>query len=78
MRILFFDHLKNVTGQGDVELPVGAVDLNGLWEKLLAAYPDLARYRSSVRVACNWEYVGAGAHFTDADEVALIPPVSGG
>ena len=78
MHILFFAHLKSVTGQSKAELFLGDVDTAGFWGKLIAAYPGLARFRGSVRLARNSEYVGPDARFTDADEVALIPPVSGG
>jgi molybdopterin converting factor subunit 1 len=78
VRILFFAHLKDVTGQAEVEMTAGELDADGLWQKLIAAYPGLARFRGSVRLARNQEYVGREARFTDADEVALIPPVSGG
>jgi molybdopterin converting factor subunit 1 len=78
MRILFFAHLKNVTGCPEMTLSCGAVDADGLWRQLAKAHPGLAPYRSSVRLARNSEYVGGDALFTDADEVALIPPVSGG
>ncbi len=78
MRILFFAHLKNVTGCQEIELSCGDVDADGLWRKLTEAHPGLAPYRRSVRLARNSEYVGAEAVFTAADEVALIPPVSGG
>lgn len=78
MRILFFAHLKNVTGCQEIELSCGVVDTDGLWRNLTRAHPGLAPYRGSVRLARNSEYVGPDASFTDADEVALIPPVSGG
>lgn len=78
MRILLFAHLKNVTGCREIELSCGNVDTENLWRKLTEAHPGLAPYRGSVRLARNSEYVGPDAHFTDADEVALIPPVSGG
>jgi molybdopterin converting factor subunit 1 len=78
MRILFFAHLKDVTGQAEVEMTAGELDADGLWQKLIATYPGLERFRGSVRLAKNSEYVGPDARFTDADEVALIPPVSGG
>jgi MoaE-MoaD fusion protein len=78
MRILFFAHLKHLTGCHQINLPCGAVDANGLWRQLIEAYPALALHRGSVRLARNSEYVGHDALFTDADEVALIPPVSGG
>ncbi len=78
MRILFFAHLKNITRCAEMNLPGGDVDADGLWQKLIEAYPELGRFRGSVRLAKNSEYVGRDARFTDADEVALIPPVSGG
>jgi len=79
MRVLFFAHLKDVTGTAHAEIKLGAsLDTDALWQKLIAAYPGLARHRASVRLARNCEYAGANASFDDADEVALIPPVSGG
>jgi len=78
MRILFFAHLKDMTGQAEVEMTTGELDAASLWQKLIATYPGLGRFRGSVRLAKNSEYVGPDARFTDADEVALIPPVSGG
>ncbi len=78
MRILFFAHLKDITRCAEMNLPGGDVDADGLWQKLIAAHPELGRFRSSVRLARNSEYVSRDARFTDADEVALIPPVSGG
>ncbi len=78
MHILLFAHLQDAAGCARFELNCGDVDADGLWRKLIAAHPGLARFRSSVRLAKNSEYVGADVRFTDADEVALIPPVSGG
>jgi molybdopterin synthase catalytic subunit len=78
MRVLLFAQLKDAVGRSELQLETGVVDAEGLWRRLLQDYPALARYRRSVRLARNSEYVGAEARFTDADEVALIPPVSGG
>lgn len=78
MRVLFFAQLKEAVGRSEFEFETGELDAEGLWRHLLQAYPVLERYRRSVRLARNAEYVGADARFTDADEVALIPPVSGG
>jgi molybdopterin converting factor small subunit len=49
-----------------------------LWELLLARWPGLAAYRAQTRLARNGVYAGANEVFADSDEVALIPPVSGG
>jgi molybdopterin converting factor subunit 1 len=78
MRILFFAHLKDVTRCAELDLACGDTDAEGLWRALISVQPGLERFRGSVRLARNSEYVGPDARFNDADEVALIPPVSGG
>lgn len=78
MRVLFFAHLKHVTGCAEMPLEAGPLDTEALWQRLLAAHPGLAPFRSSVRLARNAEYAPPDARFEPGDEVALIPPVSGG
>ena len=79
MRVLFFAQLKDAAGCDSTEL-ASAAPLNAeqLWAELLKQFPKLAAYRPSVRLAKNCEYAPSEATFTDTDEVALIPPVSGG
>jgi len=79
MRVLFFAHLKDVTGQesANIILPFPH-DGSQLWGRLLELYPALAAHQSKVRLSRNWEYVTAETLFQNEDEVALIPPVSGG
>ena len=79
MRILFFAQLKDVTGCDSVELAAASpMDGEMFWVELLKKFPKLAAHRTNVRLARNWEYAAPDAQFTNADEVALIPPVSGG
>ena len=78
MRILFFAQLRDVTGKAEIELARDELTTNALWTELMTAYPGLAPFRSVVRLARNQEYVGQDARFAETDEVALIPPVSGG
>jgi molybdopterin converting factor subunit 1 len=78
MRILFFGHLKDITHCDEMTLRCDKADADEVWRKLLEAQPGLEPCRRSVRLARNSEYVGREARFTDQDEVALIPPVSGG
>ena len=78
MKILFFGHLKDITGCGETLLRGSDTDADGVWRALLQAYPGLNPSRRMVRLARNSEYVGPEARFQDTDEVALIPPVSGG
>jgi len=49
-----------------------------LLDRIGAAYPALAALRASLLVAINYEYVGADTPLAGGEEVALIPPVSGG
>jgi molybdopterin converting factor subunit 1 len=79
MRILFFAQLKDATECDSIEIAFSSsVTADELWAELLKNYPALEGHRSSVRLAKNFEYTPATARFSDADEVALIPPVSGG
>ena len=57
----------------DVELPPGA-RVRDVW----AAVPGLGPEPAGVLYALNQEYVPADAELADGDELALIPPVSGG
>jgi len=79
MRILFFAQLKDATGCDSVEIAV-ATPLSGeqFWAELLKQFPKLAAHRANVRLARNWEYAMPDAQFANSDEIALIPPVSGG
>lgn len=79
MKILFFAQVKDVVGCPAIEwdLP-GPIDIDAVWDQLIAEYPVLAGYRDSTRLARNGSYVVEGEMFQPGDEVALIPPVSGG
>jgi molybdopterin converting factor subunit 1 len=79
MRVLFFAQLKDATGCDSTELSVvSPLNAGQLWAELLKQFPKLAAHRASVRLARNQEYALPDAQFLNADEVALIPPVSGG
>ena len=60
-----------------VELPDGA-DVEAAWAVLVARHPVLAPGRPSMRFARNGEYADPTTRLSDGDEVAMIPPVSGG
>jgi len=78
MSILFFAQLREVAGVETAELGADGVTAEGLWELLVARWPGLAAHRADVRLARNGVYAAAGEIFSAQDEVALIPPVSGG
>ena len=79
MRVLFFAQLKDATGCDSIELaPAAPLNAEVLWAELLKKFPKLAAHRATVRLARNWEYAPPDVRFSSTDEVALIPPVSGG
>jgi molybdopterin converting factor subunit 1 len=78
MRVLFFAQLKDATGCDSAELVLPVANTEQLWRELLKKFPKLAAHRANVRLARNWEYAVPDMKFSDTDEVALIPPVSGG
>jgi len=79
MRVLFFAQVKDATGCASVEVDAPApIKAEALWRELLKRFPALETHRRTVRLARNSEYASADTQFANGDEVALIPPVSGG
>jgi molybdopterin converting factor subunit 1 len=79
MTILLFHTLKEALGQSEIPLPIGKpIASNELWELLVHKHPQLKPYRKHTRMACNQSYVTEETLIYPGDEVALIPPVSGG
>lgn len=70
---------RELVGEREVtlELPAGAT-VDDAWSELAARYPAIAPGRASLRFARNGEYADPGEPLKDGDEVAFIPPVSGG
>lgn len=60
-----------------LELPIGAT-VEDAWAAVVEVVPALAPGRRSLRFAVNGDYVRPDAHLADGDELACIPPVSGG
>ncbi len=79
MRILFFAQTKDAAETSELEIKIsGSIGIEEIWDKLIAQKPKLAGFRKTTRLARNGEYADVKTKFTDTDEVALIPPVSGG
>ncbi len=65
------------TNRLDVEVP-GNATIEDAWTALVALHPALADGRPYVRFARNGDYAAPETRLADGDEVACIPPVSGG
>jgi molybdopterin synthase catalytic subunit len=79
VRVRLFAVQRELAGTRDVSLvlPDGATLEDG-WSALVAQYPVLAPGRSAVRFARNGAYADPSDPLADGDEIAVIPPVSGG
>jgi len=78
-RVLFFGMLRDIAGMSreEAEFPEGA-DLHSVFASYAARFPrfnDLAR---SIVMARNQEFADPATKLADGDEVAFLPPVSGG
>ncbi len=79
VRVRFFGMLKEIAGrEGEMlRLPEGA-RVADLLDQCASSAPNLKDYFSVIAVALNQEYSERDAVLHEGDEVALIPPVSGG
>lgn len=79
VRILFFGVLKDLAGQGGeaLDLPENAT-LGDVLSHYEARIPGLQEWASSIAMSVNHEYAGPEAKLSQGDEIALLPPVSGG
>jgi len=79
VRVRYFAGHRDITGKAteQVELEPGAT-VGTLWELLSARYPRLAAYGGRLLYAVNQDYGTLATELHEGDELAFIPPVSGG
>jgi molybdopterin converting factor subunit 1 len=77
--IRLFARLREAAGRDlfTCDVPAGA-SVGDVWRRLAETYPALAPFGSSVSCAVNADFARPGARVHDGDEVAFLPPVSGG
>jgi MoaE-MoaD fusion protein len=79
VKIIFFAGAREAVGRREILLEVGSEETaGGLLAKVTDQFPSLHRLSASFRLAVNHEYVEGTYRLADGDEVAMIPPVSGG
>ena len=77
--VRLFARLREIAGTPDIQLEVPAGSTAGhAWRSLAARYPGLEAYESSISCAVNEDYARMTAQLRDGDEIAFLPPVSGG
>ncbi len=79
VKVLFFGITHDLTGcaQEQVELPEGEC-VEGLRRRCESRFPQLLTVGSSLVLAVNQEIANASTSLRDGDEIAFMPPVSGG
>ena len=79
IRVRLFAMQRETAGTRELrlEVPVGST-VDDAWSAVVGVVPALASGRSSLRFAVNGDYSDPGRTLADGDEVACIPPVSGG
>jgi MoaE-MoaD fusion protein len=77
--LLYFAMFREQIGKASEQLSVPAGTVAGdMFDIVTANHPSLSGMRASTMVMVNEEYADPGQALRDGDEVALIPPVSGG
>jgi len=79
VRVHFFAQLNRTLGLSElsIELPNGATASDAL-QACVVRFPDHSGLFDKIAIAINMEYCDSDARLCSGDEIALIPPVSGG
>jgi molybdopterin converting factor subunit 1 len=77
--VRLFARLRDIAGAAELarDVPPGAT-IGSVWKTLINEFPELARYERSISTAVNADYARMDHAVCEGDEVAFLPPVSGG
>ena len=79
IKVLFFASCRDIAGCRDAEIEIlEGTTVEAFKRDLLVQYPGLVIFSNVLSVAVNTEYAVDSTVLRAGDEVALIPPVSGG
>jgi molybdopterin synthase catalytic subunit len=79
VKVLFFGVLREIAGRGEdcLDLPDGAT-LSAVFDHYAQRHPRLGEMKSSILLARNQQFSRGAVPVQEGDEIALLPPVSGG
>jgi molybdopterin converting factor subunit 1 len=79
IKVLLFGAAADRAGTRETALPVEeGSTLAEIWPLLAERHPDLAPMRDTLAFAVNGEYARGNDGVSPGDEIAVLPPVSGG
>ena len=77
--VRLFARLRDIAGASELGRNVApGATIGSVWQQLVADFPELAVYERSISSAVNADYARMDQPVHDGDEVAFLPPVSGG
>jgi molybdopterin converting factor subunit 1 len=77
--VRLFARLRDIAGAAELSRDVApGATIGSVWGQLVQEFPDLADYERSISAAVNADYARMDQTVRDGDEVAFLPPVSGG
>jgi molybdopterin converting factor subunit 1 len=79
VKVLFFGQLRDITGRAEDALELNAGATAGtVFEHYASRFPPIAALSDSIVIARNHSFTARSAPVSEGDEIALLPPVSGG
>jgi molybdopterin synthase catalytic subunit/molybdopterin converting factor small subunit len=78
LRVLCFGRLRELVAPEIVAELSSPATVADLWRSLREQYPALAPYDRAIAIAVNQTFASSSTPLSEGDEVALLPPVSGG
>ena len=77
--VRLFARLREAAGTSDIPLQLASGStVNDVWQALVNRHPDLEPFRRSVTCAVNADFSTWTTIVQEGDEIAFLPPVSGG
>jgi molybdopterin converting factor small subunit len=79
VKVLFFGRLREIVGLSEVSMDLSdGSPIDVVFARFVSTHPELADFRASLVASRNREFAPWTAPLHCGDEVAFLPPVSGG
>ena len=79
MTVRLFARLRDIAGAAEMPREIASpATIRSVWKDLAGEFPGLAEYERSMSSALNADYARMDSEVHEGDEIAFLPPVSGG